>query len=113
MEVNDIVKLIVATGLTLSVVGISIQIMRLIGSLADNIKDLRQTVQNFGAITEGFVKEQAMIDSMLENVGSIIESIKDMINDMRVNVVNPAVKALGFIKSASSIVDNIKSRFKK
>jgi hypothetical protein len=41
MEVNDVVKLLLAISFSVSLVGISIQVMRILGTLNDTLQDFR------------------------------------------------------------------------
>lgn len=101
MSVDDTVKLIAVTGLTVSILGISVQLMRLIGELVNHVKELKRVSTNLGTITDGFVKEQKMLDEILENAGSIVSSVKNMIEKFRNDVVGPLVDILSVVKRVS------------
>ena len=82
MNVDDIVKLMLALAISVSLVGISYQIMRLIGKLADSIQDLRRAVQNVSSAS----------DMILEDYGEIRKLLRvfmDVVGNFEENILSP------------------------
>lgn len=90
MTADDFAKLILVVSLAFALVGIAYQIMRLIGSMADNLSDLRKVTQTLGNLTEKFNDDY---DFISEQVKNIVRSVSNFAK----NVINPLSKGLGFI----------------
>ena len=110
MDPKDVAILIVTVGFTISMVGISYQLMRLVGSVTDNINDFRRTVKNVGQITDRFVKEQEMFDKVLADIVQISGSIKEAVLNFRTRVIDPLIKMLGFVGRLNEYFRNWRSR---
>ncbi|MCA9379130.1 hypothetical protein KC640_01755 [Candidatus Dojkabacteria bacterium] len=75
MNVDDIVKLALVFAVTFAIVGISYQIMRVIGKLADTIQDLRRAAQNISNASDMVLEDYGKIRGLLDRLLSIVENI--------------------------------------
>lgn len=51
MNVDDFVKILLASGVTVSLVGVSIQIMRLINKVVQTLDPIRKVAEDFGEVS--------------------------------------------------------------
>jgi len=77
MEINDLTKLVLIASLSFSIVGISIQIMRLLGSLNETIKMSHEIIRSFGKISskisedyETFSKHLLTLSGAISHIGT-------------------------------------------
>lgn len=113
MDVDIVIKIIVAVGLTGSVVGISIQLMRLLSAVTENVKDFRRVTNNLGKITDQLIEEQKMLDeaiSAFSKAGKAASGAVEMVSD---EVVKPLVDLLSFVKDIKGYASVLKSKFSK
>lgn len=89
MNVDDLVKLALAFAVTFSIVGISFQIMRVIGKMADTIQDLRRAAQNISSASDMVLEDYGKIRKLLDKLFSIIDAIQE-------NIAVP-LKAIGWV----------------
>lgn len=82
MSVDDFIKIMLATGFTFSLVGISFQIMRLIGKFTASIQDLRKTFQNVSTVSDLVVEDY-------RRVRGVLLSIVDVVDNLQKNVLSP------------------------
>ena len=75
MTVDEIVKLMIFSGITFCMIGISFQIMRILGKFADMLGDLRSTVQNIGHITTQFVEDYKAISEAIKAISGGLTNI--------------------------------------
>lgn len=101
MNINDLAKLILFVGLTVSCVGISIQIMRLLGAITDNVKDFRSTVKNIGKLTEGLIENQKLISKGIESFVEVGGRVKGMVDLISTKIVKPITLIFGFLTTIS------------
>ncbi len=113
MDLKDISILILAVGISTSCVGISIQIMRLLSVITENVRDLRKTVKNVGVLTDDLVKNQRLIKEGIETILEIIQKIKNTVNLLSNKIIQPITIIFGFLTSVSESVERIKSKFGK
>jgi hypothetical protein len=96
MNVDDIVKLMVFGSISLSILGLSFQTMRIFGKVADIIGDMRMTIQNFGLLSSQLVEDYELVSKALR-------SFSDGISKINSNVINPISKVTRIIKPFSKI----------
>lgn len=82
MTVDEVVKLIFFIGMTLSILGVSFQIMRIFGKLADMMEDIRPSIKNINDISS-----QATEDYKL--MSKAIRTISTSVTDLNNNVIKP------------------------
>lgn len=75
MTVDEIVKLMIFSGITFSMVGLSIQIMRILGGFASILSDLRKTIQNIGNASDQFVEDYKMISDAIRALSKGLTNI--------------------------------------
>lgn len=91
MTVDDVAKLLIVSALSLSIVGLTYQTMRLIGSLADSIKDLRKVLQVAGDLSERLALDYDFISSRVKNT-------VDSVSGFASNILDPLSTIFGFMK---------------
>jgi hypothetical protein len=89
MNVDDFAKILIIIAISISLLGISYQTMRLIGSMADSIKDLRKVLQNFGSLSDRFITDYTYITDK-------VKDIVDTAGGIATNIVEPLGKILSF-----------------
>ncbi len=75
MVVDDIIKLLLAISVSISLVGISWQIARLIGKVADSLQDLRKALQNISTATDLFLEDYNDVRKVLRKVLNIFDNL--------------------------------------
>jgi len=90
MNVDDFAKILLVIAVSISLLGISYQTMRLIGSTADSIKDLRKVLQNFGTLSDKFIVDYTYITDKLKN-------IVDTVGGFATNIVDPLKTIFSFV----------------
>jgi len=113
MNISDLAKLILFVGLTVSCVGISVQIMRLLSAVTDNIKDLRKTVKNIGTLTDGFVKDHELITEGIESLVAVVKKIKGIVNLISKKIIEPIAVIFGFLSSINNFFEGVSQKFGK
>lgn len=111
MELQEVGKFILYVAIAFSLLGVSVQLMRLINALTANIYDLRKTIQNVGILTDGLVEDQGLIKQGLEKFVSVAGQIENMVDMISSRVVKPFVEIFGFLKVLKSSVERISNRF--
>lgn len=90
MNVDDFAKILIVIALSISLLGISYQIMRLIGVMADSFGDMRTIIKSFGELSEKFVADY---DYLIAKVKNIV----DTLSGVSTNIIAPLGKILGFV----------------
>lgn len=90
MEINDIAKIILVVSVSFSLVGISIQIMRLMGTFNESLKDLQEILRSFGKISKKISEDYDQFSSHLLTLSSSISKIGT-------DVITPAVGLFSFL----------------
>lgn len=111
MKVTELAILIISIGFTLGGIGISIQVMRFLAAVTDNVKDLRKTVKNVGVIVEEFADEQKILREILETGVKILDDIKETVTVFKKNVINPMTSVGNLLKKLSNAVNVISNKF--
>jgi len=75
MEINDIAKIILVVSLSFSLVGISIQIMRLMGTFNDSLKDMQEILRSFGKISQKLSEDYDQFSAHLLTLTGAISKI--------------------------------------
>ena len=110
MNVTDLAKLILFLGITFSCVGISIQIMRLLSAITDNVKDLRKTVRNIGVITDEFIENQKLISEGIKSFVEIGKKVRGVVNLISAKIVEPITVIFGFLSTISNFLGSVTKR---
>lgn len=97
MNVDEIVKLILAISFAISLLGISFQLMRLISKFTDTLEDARGSVQSLSKLSSEVVDDYSMVKT---EIMSLISGIKNIKND----VVIPIIKVAGLVGSVGAFV---------
>lgn len=95
MEINDIAKIILVVSLSFSLVGISIQIMRLMGTFNDSLKDLQEILRSFGKIS-GKLSED------YDQFSAHILTLTGAISKIGTDVIAPIVGLFSFLDRFNS-----------
>jgi hypothetical protein len=77
MSVDDFIKLLLFTVISFSILGISIQFMRILSKLTDMMEDLRTSIKSIGMITEQFTKDYQGISAAINSLSGSIKRIND------------------------------------
>lgn len=99
MEINDISKIILVISISFSLVGISIQIMRLMGTFNDSLKDLQEILRSFGKISK-------KISEDYDQFSAHILTLTGAISRIGTDVIAPMIGLFSFL-------DRFKSKDKK
>ncbi len=113
MNLNDITKLILAVAISVSCLGISIQVMRLLGALTENVKDLRKTVKNLGILVEGLVADQKLLTKGLKSLVEVTDKIREIAFMISAKIIKPITVIFGFLSSINAFIESFKSRYLK
>ncbi|MCA9383460.1 hypothetical protein KC909_03780 [Candidatus Dojkabacteria bacterium] len=95
MNIDDFVKILLVVSISFSIVGISYQIMRVLGGMADSIKDFRKTIQNTGTITDKVLADYDFVSDQIKGFASSVGRIGS-------NVIDPVVNLLSFLERFKS-----------
>jgi len=113
MNIIDIAKFVLLLGIAGSIVGISVQLMRLLGAVTENIKDLRETVKNFGIITDELVVEQKLLREAIENISGITRKISELVTMVTAKVIKPLTAIASFFSTIAGVVSVFNRKFSK
>lgn len=91
MSVDDVTKLLLAGAISFSIVGISIQLMRLLGSFNDVIQDVRSTVRFIGELAHRISGDYK---NLREGMANFLNPIQNMVNNVT-KPLNRLTKVLG------------------
>lgn len=83
MNVDDFVKIVLVLGFTFSMVGISFQIMRLIGKFTASLQDLRKTFQNVSTASDMAVEDYGKIRVVLNSVLGAVDNIQNVLSPLK------------------------------
>jgi phage-related protein len=86
MNVDDVTKLIYAIGMTGSVVGLSIFLMKLIHHLTKRVQESSQAVKNIGEISERLANNMEMVEETVQLFSSTISKVKNNFLDPLDNI---------------------------
>lgn len=111
MDINNLAKLILFVGITVSCVGISYQIMRLLSAITDNVKDLRKTVKNIGVLSDGLIENQKLISEGIEGALDIVKKVRDVVDLIARKIVEPITVIFGFLSTISGFFGSVTGRF--
>jgi len=79
MNVDDIVKLILAISVSVSILAVSYQLMRLLGKLADSVEDLRRAIQNVSSASDMVVDDYGRLRKILHKLMDLLENIEESV----------------------------------
>lgn len=100
MSVDEISKLLIIVALSFSIAGISYQLMRLIGSFADTVRDFRITVQNLGEVSTKLAEDYDFVSEQVKGFAGAVGGVGK-------NVINPLTNLFGFLKRFKSSDNDI------
>jgi len=76
MSVDEITKLVYAFGLTGSVIGVSIFLMRLLDRVTRRMEEVKKTTENLGEISERVADNMDLLEESLELITGITRKLK-------------------------------------
>ena len=92
ITIDDLVKLILVLSIAFSLVGLSVQMMRILGGLVDTVKESNFILHLVSEVMEKFTGDY---DYIIEQVKSILESVSGFTRGVFV----PLTKLMGFVKN--------------
>lgn len=113
MDVDILIKLIVAIGLTGCAVGISIQLMKLLSAVTSNVKDFKKVVKNVGEITDNLIEEQDLLEEGVTTFVDIGKKAQRTVDKVSDEIIDPLVQSLSFIKRIVGYTKVIKEKITK
>jgi hypothetical protein len=111
MNLSDLSKLILAVGICISCVGISIQIMRLLSAFTENVKDFKNIIKNLNLLIEGFVEDQEIISRGMRSVVDMIDRIRGIVLAVSQKIIQPITAIFGFLTSINAAIEMIKKKY--
>jgi uncharacterized protein YoxC len=111
MDISDLSKLILAVAASISIVGISIQLMKLLGAVTRNVDDLRKTVKNVGMLTEGFVEDQKLVKAGLEKLVKASGKIEEFIEVISEKIIKPIEVISTFLTTVAGFVKGVQGKY--
>jgi hypothetical protein len=90
MTIDEIIKIILAISVSFSIIGISIQIIRLLGTTNDSLKDLRPTIKNFNDLSEKVISDYDIISNA-------IHSSSKVVGGLYTNIIKPLADLMGLV----------------
>jgi hypothetical protein len=106
MSIDDIVKLILVISIAFTLVGISIQIIRLLGEFVFTIKEANSTLKSVATLVEKFTGDY---DYIIEQVKMIIDTVSSFTN----SAFKPLNKIFGFMNKFTNKSKEKKSKNSK
>lgn len=76
MTIDEFVKLILGVALAISILGISVQLMRLIGQVSNTVGDAREGVKSFSRIAKMAGDDYAHISHLLNKGLRLVQQVK-------------------------------------
>ena len=113
MNITDIAKFILYLAISGSVVGISIQIMRLLSAFTDNVKDLRKTTKNLGLLSAGLVEDEKLLRKGIKEFLKIVDRVKGTVNIISEKIIKPIQAISSFLTMILGIVNKLQGKFSK
>jgi len=96
LSVDDFVKLLLTFAVCFSIVGISWQIIRMLGNLNETVKESNFIVKDSRALLEKFVEDY-------DYFADLIKSILESVNGFTKGVFGPLTNLFGFLKGLENI----------
>lgn len=90
--IDDFVKVVLVLSVCFALVGISIQIIRLMGGFIDTVKLANDIMKNVTTIVDKFTGDY---DYIMEQIKFIIDTVSKFVN----GVVGPVTKLAGFMQA--------------
>ena len=106
ITVDDFVKVVLVLSICFALVGISVQIIRMMGGFIDTVKLANAIMKNVTTIVDKFTGDY---DYISDQVKFIIETVSKFVN----GVLGPVTKIFGFMKSFSGRMPGGKSKKSK
>jgi hypothetical protein len=107
MDANDVAKLILFSAISISLLGISFQFMRLLGAVTDNIKDFRNIVRNFSILVEGFVIDQGLIRDGIKSFVNVGKRFEELMTNISKKFIGPLEVVFGFLTTIGTFLKTI------
>jgi uncharacterized protein YoxC len=106
MSIDDIVKLILVISIAFTLVGVSVQIIRLLGEFVFTIKEANSMLKSVASLVEKFTGDY---DYIIEQVKMILDTVSGFIN----SVFKPLIKIFGFMGKFTDKTKGNKSKDSK
>ena len=100
MSVDEITKLIYAFGLTGSVIGVSVFLMRLLDRASRRLDDMKKTTDNLGEISERVADNMDLLEESLELITGITRKLKQ-------GFVDPLSEVFALFRLAKGIIPGL------
>jgi hypothetical protein len=105
LTVDDIIKFILTFSVCFSLVGISVQFMRMLGNLTDTVKEMNFIVKDGRSLLEKFLEDY---DYIIEQIKSILEAVSSFTQAFFL----PLSNIFGFLKKFEGFTNFGKGRSK-
>jgi len=110
MDINEIAKFVFIIGLTGSIVGISIQLMRLLSATTESIKDLRKTIKNIGVLSDELLEDHRIIQKGLKSFSFAGKTIKNLSKEVSEQIGEP-IRVIGvFLSGVAGMIQIISQK---
>jgi hypothetical protein len=103
MNVDDIVKIVLVLSVAFTLVGITVQIIRMMAEFIVTIREANSMVKNISTIVDKFTGDY---DFISEQVKMILETISSFINTVFI----PLTKVFGFMGGFEKVFNRKKSK---
>ena len=81
MNVDDIVKLLLAISVAFAIIGISYALIRFILKLTDTVEDVRKPIQNIGQLSDLALEDYKSIRGVIATVAKISKGLNTLFED--------------------------------
>lgn len=100
MSVDEIAKLVYAFGITGSVVGVSIFLMRLLDRLTKRLDEMEKTTENVGEISQKIADNMDLLEESLELFTGITRKLK-------YGLIDPLTEIFAVVKLVKGIIPGL------
>lgn len=80
MSIDDLAKLLLAISLSFSIFGISLQIIRLLGTLNEGLRGLEPIIDLVKKLAEKIVEDYTLISNNIVELSSSLKKVSEPIN---------------------------------
>jgi hypothetical protein len=77
--VDEFTKLLLISGITFCLVGISIQFMRILDKMVGILDDLRVSTKNLGKLSTQFVEDYQFISKLIRSIANTLQNFNEKI----------------------------------
>jgi hypothetical protein len=91
MNIDDFVKILLAVSISFAIIGVSYQIMKLIGKLSNNLDEVNHSVGNLNKFSEKLLEDYDFISGE-------VKALTGAVGNIGRNIIDPIVNLFGFLK---------------